>query len=316
MLRVLIVGCGDIARRIAPLLTTRYRVYGLIRNPERKQELESWGVRPVIGDLDVSASLRKLSGLAHFVIHLAPPQPAGMTDQRTLHLISALGSLQSGPPSRSHRRCRMLPQRLLYISTTGVYGNCHGEAVSETRPLQPETGRARRRVAAETALRDWGVRNGVAVSILRVPGIYADDRLPLDRLRKGTPALLPDEDSYTNHIHADDLARIIATAMLRARPGRSYNCVDDSALKMGDYFDLVADRFGLPRAPRISREQAESQLPYTLMSFLRESRRIGNRRLKRELKIRLRFPTVQSALEKMCLSQNEFRARGIRTIQR
>jgi nucleoside-diphosphate-sugar epimerase len=307
MLRILIVGCGDIARRLAPLLTKRYRVYGLIRNADRKQELESWGVRPVIGDLDVSASLRKLCGLAHFVIHLAPPQPAGITDQRTLHLISALGGLQNGPPNRSHRRCRMLPQRLLYISTTGVYGNCHGETVSETRPLQPETARARRRVAAETMLREWGIRNGVAVSILRVPGIYADDRLPLDRLRKGTPALFANEDSYTNHIHADDLARIIVAAILRARPGRSYNCVDDSALKMGDYFDLVADRLGLPRAPRMSRAQAELQLPDTLMSFLRESRRIGNRRLKRELKFRLRFPTVQTALEKMNLLRNEFR---------
>jgi nucleoside-diphosphate-sugar epimerase len=307
MLRILIVGCGDIARRLAPLLTKRYRVYGLIRNADRKQELENWGVRPVIGDLDVSASLRKLCGLAHFVIHLAPPQPAGITDQRTLHLISALGGLQNGPPNRSHGRCRMLPQRLLYISTTGVYGNCHGETVSETRPLQPETGRARRRVAAETMLREWGMRSGVAVSILRVPGIYADDRLPLDRLRKGTPALFANEDPYTNHIHADDLARIIVAAILRARPGRSYNCVDDSALKMGDYFDLVADRLGLPRAPRMSLAQAELQLPDTLLSFLRESRRIGNRRLKHELKFRLRFPTVQTALEKMSLLQNEFR---------
>jgi nucleoside-diphosphate-sugar epimerase len=308
MQRVLIVGCGDIARRLAPLLTKRYRVYGLIRNPGRKQELESWGITPVIGDLDVSASLRKLCGLAHFVVHLAPPNPAGMTDHRTLHLISALGSLQNGPSDRSHKRCRMLPHRLLYISTTGVYGNCHGEAVSETRPLRPETGRALRRVAAENMLRDWGARNGVAVSILRAPGIYADDRLPLERLRKRTPALLEHEDSYTNHIHADDLARIIIAAIHRSRPSRCYNCVDDSALKMGDYFDLVADRFGLPRAPRISREQAELQLSETLMSFIRESRCIGNCRLKRELKIRLRFPTVQSALEKMGLSQDEFRA--------
>jgi nucleoside-diphosphate-sugar epimerase len=316
MLRVLIVGCGDIARRLAPLLTGRYRVYGLIRDPARKRELESWGVTPVVGDLDVSASLRKLSGLAHIVVHLAPPQPAGMTDQRTLHLISALSTPRNGPPFRSHRRCRMLPQRLLYISTTGVYGNCHGEAVTETRPPRPETSRARRRVAAETVLRGWGARTGVAVSVLRVPGIYADDRLPLNRLRMGAPALLADEDSYTSHIHAEDLARIIATALLRARPGRIYNCADDSALKMGDYFDLVADRFGLARAPRISREQAESRLPDTLMSFLRESRRVGNRRLKCELKIRLRFPTVQGALEKMSLSQNQLRAQSMRTNQR
>jgi nucleoside-diphosphate-sugar epimerase len=291
MKRILIVGCGDIARRLAALLVDRYLVYGLIRNPERGHELAHWGVCPIVGDLDHRASLRRLAGLAHWVIHLAPPHPSGTRDARTRHLIAALSGLRN--------KGRMLPHSLIYISTTGVYGDCAGAQVSETCPVHPETERAKRRVDAENILIEWGVRSGIAVSILRVPGIYAHDRLPIDRLRKATPALRNDDDVYSNHIHADDLAHIIAAGINRMRPGRAYNCVDDSELKMGQYFDLVADHFGLPQPPRISRREAELRLPEAQLSFLRESRRISNFRLKRELKVELRYPTVAAALAKL-----------------
>ena len=307
MLRILIVGCGDIARRLAPLLTQRYRVYGLIRNPDQRYQLAGWGVRPVIGDLDRLASLGKLGGLAHIVIHLAPPQPAGESDDRTLHLISALSGGHGRDLVGRPRRCRMLPHCLVYIGTTGEYGNCAGALISETHPLRPQSVRAVRRQAAEQLLRDWGRRTGVAVSILRVPGIYALDRLPLERLRNATPALLGGEDVYTNHVHADDLARIIAGSLQRMRPERTYNCVDNSDLKMGDYLDLVADRVGLPRPPRISLQEAEKKLPTALMSFLRESRRVDNRRLKEELGVRLCYPTVADALIRMSFNQDSRR---------
>ena len=186
----------------------------------------------------------------------------------------------------------MLPQRLVYISTSGVYGDCKGKLVDETHVLNPQTERALRRVDAERRLRKWGLRTGVSVSILRVPGIYAENRLPLARLRAGTPALLPEEDSFTNHIHADDLAQIVLAALRLAKPGRVYHACDDSHLKMGEYFDLIADQFGLPRPPRISRAEAEAQIAPGMLSFMRESRRLINTRLKRELRINLRYPSV------------------------
>jgi nucleoside-diphosphate-sugar epimerase len=145
-------------------------------------------------------------------------------------------------------------------------------------------------------MRCFGRGKGRRVSLVRAPGIYAADRLPIDRLRRGTPAIVAAEDSYTNHIHADDLARIVWAALWRGKPNRVYNAVDDSALKMGDYFDLVADAFGLPRPQRISRQQAGEQLPAGLLSFMSESRRLRNRRLKEELRVDLRYLQVSDGI--------------------
>jgi nucleoside-diphosphate-sugar epimerase len=187
---------------------------------------------------------------------------------------------------------KSLPQRLVYISTSGVYGDCDGALVDETRARHPQTPRARRRADAERQLRDWGRRSRVCVSILRAPGIYSEQRLPLARLERATPALHAHEDAYSNHVHADDLARMAVAALRFGYAGRAYNASDDSRLMMGEYFDLVADRYGLPRPQRISRAEAGARLSPQLLSFMDESRRLSNRRIKHELRVRLRYPTV------------------------
>lgn len=284
MKRILIVGCGDIAMRVAHLLNSGYRLFGLLRNTERFAELRKAGITPLPGDLDYARSLRRLTGLAHTVLHFAPPPNIGHSDTRTRNLLAVL--------SRG-----TLPENLVYISTSGVYGDCAGESVTETHTLNAQTARAQRRVDAENKIRSWAKRTGVRAIILRVPGIYAADRLPLHRLQQGTPAIVAAEDSHTNHIHADDLARIVTAALRHAKPNRVYHTSDDSELKIGDYFDSVADAFGLPHVPRISREQAQQTLPKTLLSFMNESRRLTNTRMKRELKIILLYPTVADALK-------------------
>jgi nucleoside-diphosphate-sugar epimerase len=177
-----------------------------------------------------------------------------------------------------------------------VYGDCAGEWIDETRPPKPQTERALRRLDAERALGDWGERNKVEIVILRVPGIYASDRLPLERLERGTPALRPDEDVYTNHIHADDLAGILVAALESTLAREAYNASDDGPMKMGDFFDFVADRAGLGRPPRISREEATRLLPPELLSFMSESRRLCNRRMKAELGVQLRYSTVRDGV--------------------
>ncbi|HMY79668.1 MAG TPA: SDR family NAD(P)-dependent oxidoreductase, partial [Thauera aminoaromatica] len=189
-----------------------------------------------------------------------------------------------------------LPQGVVYISTTGVYGDCAGVRVDETRPCRAQTARGRRRVDAERRLRAFGRRNRVRVALLRAPGIYAADRLPLERLRRGDPVLAADEDVHTNHIHAEDLARIACLALFRAGPGRAYNASDDSGLRMGEYFDAVAERFGLARPPRMARAEIVRHLSPLALSFMSESRRLDNRRLKRELRLHLRYPTVADGL--------------------
>jgi nucleoside-diphosphate-sugar epimerase len=284
MKRLLIVGCGDIARRLIPLLQGRCRIYALSRTPQRLAPLRSLGVTPIRGDLDVPETLGALAGLAHEVVHLAPPPDRGTRDTRTAHLIGALAKGTS------------LPQQFVYISTSGVYGDCRGELVAETRPPQPCTERARRRADAERRLREWGRRSGVRVVILRVPGIYAADRLPVARIERGTPALAPAEDAFVNHVHADDLARIVVAALYRGGRGRMYNASDDAPIRMGDYFDLVAEHFGLPRPPRVTRAEAVGVLSTQLLSFMGESRRLTNRRLKNELRMKLRYPTVRDGI--------------------
>jgi nucleoside-diphosphate-sugar epimerase len=285
MKRLLIIGCGDVAQRALPALRKRYRICALTRTPDRAAELRALGVIPIVGDLDRPHTLATLAGIAHDVLHFAPPSPHGLRDARTAHLTAALAGIRNSGASS-------LPQHLVYISTTGVYGDHDGGIVAETARQRPTTERAQRRADAERQLRAWGRRNRVPVTILRAPGIYAGERLPLERLRAGTPALRADEDSYSNHIHAEDLAQLAVTALARAAPQRAYNAVDDSVLKMGDYFDLVADRFGLPRPPRVSRAEARNVVSPALWSFMAESRRLTNTRMKRELGFRLRYPTV------------------------
>lgn len=190
-----------------------------------------------------------------------------------------------------------LPQRLVYISTSGVYGDCAGERIDETRPPRPTTARAARRVDAERQLRIFGRRHGVVISILRAPGIYAADRLPIERLQKGTQALRDEDDVFTNHIHADDLAMLACAALRYGQANRAYNATDDSEMKMGEYFDLVAQRFGLPKAPRLSRAEAVEQMRPLQLSFMSESRRLANQRIKKELRASLRYPRVEDGVE-------------------
>lgn len=274
-----------------PLLGRRYRIYVLSHSPERHAMLRSLGLTVIAGDLDRPQTLAPIAGVATDVVHCAPPARSGVRDVRTARLIAALAKGES------------LPQQLVYISTSGVYGDCAGALVDETRPLRPQTERARRRADAEQQLRTWGGRAGVRVSILRAPGIYAADRLPVERLTRGTPALREAEDAYVNHVHADDLARMVVAALHRAAPNRSYNAVDDAPQKMGDYFDLVADACGLPRPPRIARAEAERAIPGPLLSFMQESRRLVNRRIKRELRLTLRYPTVRQGIAAASLAQ-------------
>jgi nucleoside-diphosphate-sugar epimerase len=185
----------------------------------------------------------------------------------------------------------------VYISTSGVYGPCAGAVVPESRPCAAGTARARRRVVAESLLRRMGKYSGMRVSILRAPGIYAADRLPLERVRRGDPVLNADEDVFTNHIHAEDLAAACIVALERGGANRCYNICDDSAERMGDWFDKLADAFQLPRPPRVSRKEIQTRLSPMMFSFMSESRRLDNTRMKNELKLKLRYPTVDDGIE-------------------
>jgi nucleoside-diphosphate-sugar epimerase len=285
--RLLIIGCGDVGQRVVRA-QRHVRVVALTSSPVRVAALRAQGVTPVLGNLDAPASLQRLAGWATRVLHLAPPPLQGSTDPRTLALARLL----------MHRSA---PRSVVYGSTSGVYGDCAGEWVDEHRTVNPITPRAQRRVDAEARVRHLGrLRSGVTrVSVLRIPGIYAPDReggTPRDRLLRGTPVLAREDDVFTNHIHANDLARACQLALWRGKPQRNYNVNDDSQLLMGDYFDMAAGLYGLAKPARISRAQAQTELTAMQLSFMRESRRMVNTRMKRELRLQLRYVNVKDGL--------------------
>jgi nucleoside-diphosphate-sugar epimerase len=285
--RLLIIGCGDVGQRVVRV-QRHARVVALTSSPERVAALRAQGVTPIVGNLDAPDSLQRLAGWATRVLHLAPPPLQGSTDPRTLTLTRVLMR-------------RSAPRSMVYGSTSGVYGDCAGAWVDENRMANPITPRAQRRVDAEARVRHLGRlrSSGVRVSVLRIPGIYAPDReggTPRDRLLRGTPVLAREDDVFTNHIHADDLARACQLALWRGKPQRTYNVNDDSQMMMGDYFDMAAGLYGLPKPPRIGRAQAQTELPAMQLSFMSESRRMVNTRMKRELRLQLRYPTTRQGL--------------------
>ena len=360
--RLLIIGCGDVGQRVVRQLHHGWQVIGVARSDETLQKIRTAGALAMRAD-----DAHRLARWATHILHAAPPasRDGEVTDRLTRGWLQALararGQRASTPsrPGRAHRlgarstaallavpapatqarsRSQHAPApRLVYLSTTGVYGDRGGAFTRETDTLQPLTDRARRRVDAERQVRfglhcpdgsnagsrradgphadstrsDGAHRDSARLSgprhrrlqppplpalVLRVPGIYAADRLPVERLRQQVPALIPADDVITNHIHADDLARIARTALLRGPRQRVINAVDDSQMTLGDYLDQVADRLGLPRPPRHSRAELTRTLSEVRMSFMRESRRLDSRRLKRELRVRLQWPTVAEFL--------------------
>ncbi|MEQ6292349.1 SDR family oxidoreductase [Vogesella sp. GCM10023246] len=288
MRTLLIIGAGDIARRALPLLTRHWRIIALLRRPEQCAQWRELGALPLLADLDVGRSLSRLAGLADAVLYTAPPPDSGQHDPRLRKVLSQLAKTAS------------LPQRFVYISTSGVYGNAAGDWLDESRPLQPQSPRAQRRVDAERQLRAFAMLHGCALTILRAPGIYAAERLPLSRFASQAPLIAADEDSISNHIHADDLARLCAAALRQTRGGiRVYNASDSLPLAVGEWYDKLADTLGYPRLPRLSRAQVQQQVSPGLWSFMAESRRLSNARLLRELPGCLRYPTVDALLREL-----------------
>ena len=281
---VLIAGCGEIGERVAVLERAAGRhVTGLVRSDISAARLRAAGIRPVTADLDVPSSLGKLPVRDALVYYFAPPPGRGVTDPRMEAFLSGLDS--SG-----------LPRRVVLISTTGVYGDCKGEWVTEERAPRPEADRAKRRLAAENILRRWSEKSGVTVVILRVPGIYGRGYLPEARLRAGEPVLREEESPYSNRIHADDLAQVCVIAGHHGKPGVLYNVSDGHPTTMTDFFYRVADVLGIPRPPAITLEQARRQMSEGMLSYLAESKRIDNRRMREELGVELMYPDLEAGL--------------------
>jgi nucleoside-diphosphate-sugar epimerase len=280
---IFIVGCGYVGRRVAALERTRFAaVRALARRDTSAATLVASDIEPVRGDLDDPDSLTGLNLRGQRVYYFAPPPAHGSRDPRAHGFVAAVEDAA--------------PHRIVYVSTTGVYGDCGGAWVTEERPARPGADRARRRLDAETALQEFGVRTGTPVVILRVPAIYGPGRLPLERLRQGLPLLNSAESPWSNRIHVDDLVSACVAAMDRGRSGAVYNVADGHPTTMTDYFNRVADVMGLPRPPYLNRAEAQAALDAGMLSYLAESKRVDNTRMLEELGVTLRYPTLERGL--------------------
>lgn len=291
---VLIVGCGDIGVRVARLLMEQGReIFALCRSLERAVHLEEREkIRIIPGNLDDPEALSKLSPAGMTTFYFAPPPGGGVEDVRMRNFCAAIGR-------------RGAPARVVYISTSGVYGDCGGDWVTEETVPNPTTSRARRRFDAENVLREWGQALQVPVVILRVTGIYGPGRLPLRRLQEGEPVLREEEAPPTNRIHADDLAAICVAAAVRGGDGEIFNVSDGQPGTMTQYFTLAAELLGLPRPRRVTMEEARRVMTPMMLSYLTESRRMDNRKMRERLGVVLLYPELESGLKNVISQLSE-----------
>jgi nucleoside-diphosphate-sugar epimerase len=279
----LIIGCGRIGQRLAHRCLQRGEaVTGVVRSAASAVALKAQGIEPLPLDLD-REPLPHLPSRNRNLFYLAPPPERGSRDPRPGRVLQALD--RDG-----------LPARVVYISTTGVYGDCGGDWIDETRPAHPAADRARRRLDAERQLQAWAEKTGTELTILRVAGIYGPERLPLERIRKGLPVVEAQQAPFTNRIHEDDLVQVCLAAMDRPVAGETFNVSDGRPGTMAEYFDAVAERAGLPLPPKISMREAAARLSPGMLSYMRESRRLKNDKMLRLLGVKLRYPTLAEGL--------------------
>lgn len=286
----LIVGCGDVGTRLArALIVAGRRPVGLVRTQAAADTLGRTGIAPVVADLDRSLDEPPAAAADGTVFYLVPPPSDASDDDPRLRCFLAACA-------------EAVPRRLIYLSTSGVYGDCGGARVDERRPPAPRTERARRRLAAERIAASWCEANGTELVVLRVGGIYGPGRLPIERLA-GMTVVCPDEAPWSNRIHVDDLVAVLHAAALRAPAGRVYNVSDGDPTTMTDFLHTVADAAGVPRPPCVPLAEADEHLSPGMLSFVRESRRLDVTRVWQELGIRPRFPTLAEGIAD-CLARD------------
>lgn len=271
----LILGCGDVGARVAQTLRAMGReVTAIVRSEQSVQTLRQAGIAARALDLDLD---KPAFTMPELVFYFAPPPAQGEGDARLQRFLGALHTS---------------PRRIVYISTSGVYGDCDGRWIDEDEPLKPVSARGKRRVDAERQL----AASGIGHVILRVPGIYGPGRLPLERLRNRLPVVRAEESPYTNRIHADDLAHAALHAAVYGRDGAAYNISDGHPTTMCDYFTRCAALLDLPPPPQVSMDEARRVFTPAMWSFMEESKRLLNTRMRQELQFEPQYAQLDAGL--------------------
>jgi nucleoside-diphosphate-sugar epimerase len=281
--RFLIAGCGYVGRRLAERLVESWKVTAIARSPGTLADLRTIGIEPLFADLD-AITAPQMPGLAidgAAVAYLAPPPGTGVTDPRLERFLAALGDAR--------------PLVLLYMSTTGVYGDTGGATVDESSPAAPANDRSRRRLAAERAARGWCDARGTRCVVLRVPGIYGPDRLPLERIGRGEPIIRPEDSGPGNRIHVDDLVSTCIAAVEKPVDG-IFNVGDGDHASTTEFLLKTASLAGLKPPGLVSLAEARGQVSPGMLEFLVESRRVDTTRMREELGVVPRHANLDSGI--------------------
>jgi nucleoside-diphosphate-sugar epimerase len=286
MRSVSIVGCGYTGRRLAVrLLASGARVRGFATQAESLRQIASAGAEALPLNLDAAIAPLEFGGE---ILYYSVPPAAQPGDPRLDRFLNGVS---------------VAPKRLVYLSTTGVYGDRAGGRVDEDTPPAPMTERAARRMAAETQVRKWADSHGISWCILRVAGIYGPGRLPLDRLRRAVAAIVPHEATPGNRIHVADLVTVcVAAGLAENADRRIYNVTDGNDESSTEFLQRLANITHLPSPPLVSRAEALRELPASARSFLAESRRIDNSRLLTELGVTLAYRDLDAGI-RACLDE-------------
>jgi nucleoside-diphosphate-sugar epimerase len=279
----LVVGCGYVGRRLVARLRPHFDITAIVRTPASLASLEQDSVSAMLLDLDrVRTAVRLPERLDQEVIfYLVPPPGTGESDRRLDRFLQ----LPAVPP-----------RTFVYLSTTGVYGDANGELVDESTPVQPQSDRARRRVSAEEMTRVWCNERHVRRVVLRVPGIYGPDRLPVERLLRREPMVSRLDAGISNRIHDDDLVEACIRSVANPEARGIYNVTDGNSCSSTEFAEKVAEIAGLPAPPEVSMEEAQLTFSPERLSFINESRRVSNERMLKHLGVRLKFADIDAGI--------------------
>jgi hypothetical protein len=294
--KICIAGCGDVGKRIACRLiesgVKTTSILAQVRSRESQSILEAESFQAEMIDFDSlqEVEISKKYEKIHSLYYLVPPQKNGEIDLRSKAFLDYLKCNGFTKPSKFVRR-------IVLISTTGVYGDCDGESVTEETPLNPTTERSQRRADMEKQWRCFADQNKMILSILRVPGIYSFSRLPRARLQTDTPVVNPDECGYTNRIHADDLAMICQAVMEKQISTDVYNVSDGEPGKLSQYLIDVANFLQLTPPTIVSLAEGHEKISTGMMSYITESRKIDNNKLLNTFNLKLAYSDYREGIQ-------------------
>ena len=279
---ICIVGCGYIGQLLAIKLKNKnLNTLAYVRTDASLSICEQQGI--TVRQIDLDSFPCDVTVKNKNVIYLVPPQPKGDADLRIKNFLDSIKS--------------EVPDKIVLISTTGVYGDCAGQWVDENTPLKPSVARAKRRADAERQLVSFCKSYNIPWVVLRVPGIYGPGKLPVKRISSGEAIVREQDSPYSNRIHAHDLVRICIEALMSENIEGVYNCSDGHPTTMYDYFIKVADALQLKHPPTISLQQAQAELSSGMLSYMAESRRISNKKMLNDFDLKIQYPDLESGLK-------------------